>query len=163
MPKPLETFILKRNYTPECTTGDLINSDGKHIVYTLEPPNRKNAKDNPDTKENEAGCIPEGTYLCFKRDPKVYAKARFKDNWEISNVPNKAGVVFHSGNYWFQSQSCILLATHIQNMNPRNDPSFDNNKKWLASGSIDALNKFSKIMPNRFMLKITSIDTLCKV
>ena len=162
MPEILEEFVLTRVYKTDATIGALNSSTGEHIICTLEPPNRNNAKDSPNTAINEAGCIPEGTYLCFKRDPKKYAGARFKDNWEISGVPNKAGVVFHSGNYWFQSQSCVLTASYIQDMNPKEDPKFDPNKRWFAAQSKDALNKFIKRMPSKFMLKITSIDTLCK-
>ena len=150
-----KVFLLERDYKPEATLGQLC--DGDNVIFrTLEPPNRNNAKDNPNTPANEAGCIPEGEYLCVKRDPKVWAKARFKDNWEIKNVPNKAGVVFHSGNYWFHSQSCILVGKEIKDLNPKNDPKIDKNKRWFLSDSGTALKEFYKIMPERFILKIVN-------
>lgn len=148
-------YILRRQYK-EATLGSFEDSSGKCLWRTLEPPNRNNAKDNPNTTENEAGCIPEGIYKVKKRDPKIYANARFKDNWEILNVPNKAGVVIHSGNYWWHSQSCILLGNCIQDMNPKNDPNITSSNKWFLSQSRDALKKFYDTMPHEFELEIIS-------
>lgn len=163
----LEQFTLLRSYKDEATTAILLNSRGKRVIFTLEPPNRNNAKNDSKTKENEAGCIPEGIYTCRRRNPKDYEKSkvkpRFLDNWEILNVPDKSGVVFHCGNYWFESESCILVASAIEDKNPTNDPKFDKNKRWCGIKSIDALNIFKSIMPQEFSLKITSIDTLCNV
>lgn len=160
----MKNFTLMRQYREEATTGALIDSGtGKKIICTLEPPNRSNAKDNPSTSENEAGCIPEGIYKVRRRDPKIFASAHFKDNWEILDVPHKEGVVFHSGNYWFESKSCILTGTEIIDMNPKNQPNFDKNKKWYASQSRDALKNFTNLMPSEFELKITSTATLCNV
>ena len=160
----MKQFTLLRNYREHGTTGIVIDPEsGEVIIRTLEPPKRDNAKDNPKTPANEAGCIPEGIYTCRRRDPKLFKKARFKDNWEILDVPNKTGVVFHSGNYWFESKSCVLAATTVQDMNPKEDPKFDPNKRLYASQSGDALKKFTKVMPTEFSLKITSIDTLCDV
>lgn len=149
-----ELFTLLRIYESEATLGTILNSSGKPLFKTLEPPKRNNAKDNPNTAENEAGCIPEGIYQVKKRDPKIYAKARFKDNWEILKVPNKSGVVIHAGNYWWHSQSCILIGRSIRNMNPRNDPKIKPENKWFLSQSKDALAEFYKTMPEEFILEI---------
>lgn len=149
-------FILQRIYEPEATLGTILGSDNKPLFRTLEPPNRNNAKDDKTTPENESGCISEGIYQVKKRDPKIYAKARFKDNWEILKVPNKSGVVVHAGNYWWHSQSCILIGRSIQNMNPRNDPKIKPENKWFLSQSRDALAEFHRIMPKEFILEIKS-------
>lgn len=156
----IKSFKIIRTYHPEeATCGHLYDDKKKEIICTLEPPNRNNAKDDPDTAINEAGCISEGTYHVKRRDPKIYEDARFKDNWEILNVPNKSGVVFHSGAYWTDSKSCILTATTVIDMNPKNDVKFDKNKRWLAAQGKDALKKFSQIMPSEFELIITSDET----
>ncbi len=157
MKLPEYTLIRKYNDYLEGTTGIITDTKGKKIVCTLEPPNRNNSKDNPQTKVNEAGCIPEGIYICRKRDPEVYKNAHFKDNWEILNVPNKEGCVFHGGNLWTDSKSCILVASSIQNMNPKNDPDFDPIKKWWASQSQMAMKAFNNNMPIEFTLKIISV------
>jgi len=153
-----KTYKLIRTYKEEATIGIIVDSAGKKICCTLEPPNRNNAKDNPKTKDNEAGCIPEGIYTCRKRNPLHYPNARFKDNWEVLDVLNKSGVVFHTGNVWTDSKSCIILATEIQDMNPRNIESFNPVKKWWASQSRTALGKFNKMMPEEFALEIMSIS-----
>lgn len=158
----MKKFTLIRYYHPEATIGALLNPDnGERIISTLEPPNRDNAKDDPKTYINESGCVPEGVYICQKRDPEVFKESKFKDNWEILGVPTKAGVVFHCGNYWFESKSCLLVGTLIMNMNPKNNPDFDPNRKWFASQSRDAMKKFIEVMPERFELEIVSTETLC--
>lgn len=146
-------FLLKRKYK-EATCGTLCDEANNALFFTLEPPLRNNAKDNPNTPENEAGCIPEGEYLVVRRDPKIWSKARYKDNWEILNIPNKSGVVFHSGNYWFHSQSCILLGKSIIDMNPRGNIGFNKDRRWFLNNSALALKEFTKMMPERFKLKI---------
>lgn len=154
----LPKFTLKRTYhpVPEGTTGVLYDAKKNKIVCTLEPPNRNNAKDKPNTAINEAGCIPEGTYHVKRRDPVIYANARFKDNWEVLNVPNKLGIVFHCGNLWTDSKSCILVATFILDRNPKKDLKLAPEKRWYASQSKDAMNQFKSIMPDEFLLEIKS-------
>lgn len=162
MSQGLKNFTLMRDYKSEATPGIIIDpSTGEKVVATLEPPKRNNAKDDPKTSINESGCIPEGKYTCKRRDPQLFKNAKFKDNWEILNVPNKGGICFHSGNYWFESKSCVLVGSIIQDMNPLNKKDFDGDKRWYASQSKDALKKFSEKMPIEFILDIISIDTLC--
>jgi hypothetical protein len=159
MPDKMKLFVLMRDYRDEATTGALIDPEtGFKICCTLERPNLHNQKDNPKTAANESSCIPEGDYVCKK-----YSSARFPDTWEITGVPNRAAILFHCANYAFELLGCVAVATSIQDMNPKNDPKQDPTKKWYASQSKDAFNKFKKIMPAEFKLRVTSIDTYCNV
>lgn len=155
----IKRFTLIRDYKTEATIGVLIDpATGKHICKTLERPNLSNQKDNPKTAANESSCIPEGVYVCKK-----YSSAKYPDTWEVTGVPNRDNILFHSANYVSQLLGCIATATTIQDMNPKNDPKQEPAKRWLASQSRDAFAKFKKAMPKEFELEVTSNTTLCKI
>lgn len=155
MPKRL---IIIRDYKPEATLGRIL-FDGREICKTLERPNLHNQKDDPNTKENESSCIPEGIYTCKK-----YSSAKYPDTWEVTRVPNRSAILFHSANYVNQLLGCIAPCTVIIDMNPKNDPKIPAEKKWMGSQSKDAFATFYKTIggDQEFVLEITSTDSLCK-
>ena len=152
-------FCLIRDCKPEATLGRLLEvSNGKELCKTLERPNLNNERDNPLTPKNESSCIPEGVYQVKK-----YSSNKFPDHWEITNVPNRSAILFHKGNWVSEIFGCVIVATSIINMNPKNDPNIPPEKKYMASQSAAAWEKFKKVMPKEFELEITSLDSMCKV
>lgn len=147
-----------REYKKEATIGTIIDQSGKHVCKTLERPNLNNQRDNPFTNENESSCIPEGIYVCKK-----YSSPKYPDTWEITGVPNRDKILFHTANYVDQLLGCIATATTIQDMNPNNNPKFDPVKRWLASQSRDGFVAFKKIMPKEFEINIISTKSLCSL
>lgn len=155
----MKEFTLIRDYKPEATIGIIIDQEsGKHICRTLERPDLNNQRDNKATKENESSCIPEGIYVCKK-----YSSPKYPDTWEITGVPNRDRILFHSANYVHQLLGCVATATTIQDMNPKNDNTFDPSKRWFASQSRDAFAIFKKAMPKEFKINITSAKSLCTI
>ncbi len=155
----MKRFTLIRDYKQEATIGTMVDQEtGKHICKTLERPNRNNQRDNKATKENESSCIPEGLYVCKK-----YSSPKYPDTWEITGVPNRDKILFHTANYIDQLLGCVATATTIQDMNPKNDPKFDHAKRWLASQSRDGFAAFKKAMPKEFEINIVSIKSLCSL
>ncbi len=66
------------------------------FVLTLERPWADN--------ERDISCIPAGRYRCRRlHSPK------FGNTYEITEVPNRTHVLFHSGNTIEDTQGCILL------------------------------------------------------
>lgn len=56
-----------------------------------------------DNKEN-ISCIPAGRYRCRRvKSPK------FGDTYEVCDVPGRSHVLFHRGNYVYDTQGCILV------------------------------------------------------
>ena len=90
-------IILTRYYSDEkITLGLLKIEDSFHKpIYTLENPWKDNAKN--------ISCIPEGEYICVP-----YSSAKYADTWEVTKVPNRTYILFHSGNYVTDTQGCIL-------------------------------------------------------
>lgn len=104
--KPFEckAILTRINGTDKATPGILsyTNEDGyAWICKTLELPDKNNA--------SKISCIPKGEYECrFTMSPSFK-----KFTYEVLNVPNRAGIRIHSGNYTRQILGCILLGkTH---------------------------------------------------
>lgn len=67
------------------------------FVLTLERPWQDN--------QQRVSCIPVGRYVCRRmRSPK------FGVTFEVTGVPNRTHILFHSGNTIEDTEGCILLA-----------------------------------------------------
>lgn len=76
--------------------------DGMPRLLTLELP----WKDNLPT----LSCIPEGEYLCNRRKS---SKTNSDYTYEVLNVPERSGVLFHWGNTTRDTEGCILVGNAI--------------------------------------------------
>lgn len=89
------TFELNRIVDLEtCVLGKL--EIGADSFVTLELPWR-------DNKQRES-CIPIGTYTCRR-----VCSPKFGETFEICNVPNRSNILYHSGNFYKDTQGCVLL------------------------------------------------------
>lgn len=93
----MDITIIRHGYKTDVTLGLAFEtSTGYFFSCTLEEP----WKDN----QRSISCIPEGEYLCVP-----YNSAKFKDVWEITNVPNRSKVLIHAGNTTDDIEGCILV------------------------------------------------------
>lgn len=93
----MKTFQLQRvAYRPDCTLGVLLDDQEDLMYCTLEEP----------WLDNKQGisCIPEGEYIC-----KPHTGTKFKDVWEITNIPGRSAILIHSGNSTDDIEGCILV------------------------------------------------------
>jgi len=82
------------------TYGVLVSKDVAFAV-TLE----REWLDNKPSVGNVAGsCIPSGTYVC-----KRVNSPKFGNTFEITGVPNRSHILFHSGNIDDDSRGCVLV------------------------------------------------------
>lgn len=110
--------------------GELLDQKGSLIAYTLE---RSYVTDHGDCYQK----LNIGTYKCEKGSHRLVSMDKDFITFEIKNVPDHDGIIFHVGNYNEDSEGCVLLGSSIGNM--------VNGDKMLT-GSIDAFNKFMSIM-----------------
>ena len=87
-------MILTRIYTPWGVHGRLED------LQTLERPYLDNKKS-----------IPEGVYQCKRVD-----SPKFGDTFEITSVPNRTHILFHSANHVHQLKGCVALGLSISLM-----------------------------------------------
>lgn len=78
------------------TRGELVDSAGNHLCYTLELP----WKDN----QRNISCIPKGTYGVVRHNG-----TKYKNVWRLLDVPNRSGILIHAGNTKADIQGCILV------------------------------------------------------
>lgn len=130
--------LLRFKQTDKATLGKLC-SKFLEMCSTLEPPWHDNIRNNPKTKENEASCVPEGKYLCVK-----YSSDKFPDTWEITGIPGRSKVLFHSLVYADQSEGCVGVG--LSHGEHKGIPFVNNGKK--------AMEKLRMALPNHFWLEI---------
>lgn len=52
-------------------------------------------------------CIPAGSYECRK-----YSGTKYKDVWEVRNVPQRSAILIHWGNTEKNTSGCILVGKY---------------------------------------------------
>jgi len=80
-------------YHPEGTLGYLYLPNGTTLA-TVEKQWAGNAQNK--------SCIPEGVYRC-----QPFSGSKYKDVYEITEVPERSAILFHSANWPHQLQGCI--------------------------------------------------------
>ena len=96
-----EQLEIKRfAYAPTGTFGEMLMPDGTRL-YSVEQPWR-------DNKTNES-CIPEGYYQC---EPRKFNKGGY-DAIHITDVPNRAYIMFHRGNNSSDVAGCIATGREL--------------------------------------------------
>ncbi len=113
------------------TTGKLvaINRNKVFECFTLELPWKNNQKN--------ISRIPTGKYECAVG----YSNKFKKILYQIKNVPNRLGILFHGGNYYTQIQGCILLGDSLTDINK------DGQKD--VTNSVKTVDKFMTFMENK--------------
>lgn len=96
------------------TLGDLAYNS--FSCKTLERPWKGNQRD--------ISCIPKGTYTCKW----TFSLRLLKYTYELQNVPGRAGIRIHSGNYFNDTDGCILLGTGYSNINGDSETDIINSK-----------------------------------
>lgn len=87
-------LLLVRQYFDTHTFGVLYGLP--KILHTIERPWQDNAR--------QVSCIPAGVYRLRWREAPW---SRFPFAFEVTNVPNRAGILIHSANLARQLQGCI--------------------------------------------------------
>ena len=123
--------LIRDPSTPQGTTGSLYSDDGTLLCYTMERPWLDNAPD--------VSCIPTGTYPVIRHNSPSHPQT-----WEITNVPNRAGILIHNGNVDFQSEGCILVGDSIGELNG----------EVAVLNSVATLAMLNTVLPDTFTLTI---------
>lgn len=97
----MKIFKLKRiAENKDGTFGVLIDGD---VPFSLTCEDRWR-----DNKKN-ISCIPYGSYIC-----KRVKSSRFGNTFEITDVPNRTHILFHTGNTELNTHGCILIGERFE-------------------------------------------------
>lgn len=100
----MKKLTLKRiNSSSECVLG-VLELDDKEVCKTLELPWCDNQKG--------ISCIPDGEY---KLSP--YPSSRFGEVYIVNDVPNRTGILIHTGNTASDIEGCILVGDSYGKLN----------------------------------------------
>ena len=88
--------------TDTATFGVLIDADGVPFAVTLEHPWRDANKDG--LGDRGVSRIPTGSYRCVR-----YHSPKFPNTFEITGVPGRSAILFHTGNTPADTQGCVLV------------------------------------------------------
>jgi len=91
--------IIRLEETQAGTFG-VLKINKEVFCVTLEPPDRLNLTNK--------SCIPAQQYICNQVETK-----NFGATFQISNVPGRAGILFHKGNFVHSTSGCVLLAQYF--------------------------------------------------
>ena len=93
----MKAYKIKRvSSTEQGTFGVLISPDGLPICLTCEDPWNENQK--------MISCIPAGSYQVEK-----FSGKKYKNVWELKNVPDRSAILIHQGNTIKDTNGCILV------------------------------------------------------
>lgn len=98
---------------------------------TLEPPWAYN--------ERAKSSIPVGVY-----DAKKTTSAKYGETLLITGVPERSGILFHSGNYPEHTKGCILIGTGYLN----------NDDDYMITNSREAMRRFRQIFNKAEKIKV---------
>ena len=132
-PHALAQILIERFcYSPFGTFGHLTGAG--LALYTVERPWAGNAE--------KISCIPEGTYRC-KRG--VFPK--FKETFQVMDVPGRSAILFHVGNTLVDFEGCIGVGLDLGWIN----------ESWGVTGSRLAFRQFMAALNEHetFGLQIT--------
>jgi hypothetical protein len=95
----LTRFSNQQNFT--LGRLELFNDNGNRLAsfFTLELPYKNNVR--------QVSCIPLGVYTVAPFVSKKFGKCL-----KIQNVPNRSGILFHSGNFIHDTKGCVLVGNH---------------------------------------------------
>lgn len=88
-------------YSPDGTFGRLVLPNGWGC-FTVEKPWNNN--------EIRKSCIPDGSYQLKMRRSAVVertSKGKYKEGWEVTNVPNRTYIMIHVANWSQDVVGCI--------------------------------------------------------
>lgn len=100
----------------------------------------------PTWKENQrnVSCIPAGTYRVEKR-----FSTRHREHYHILGVEERDLILFHRGNFYWQTQGCTLVGNDFTDIN--NDGLLD------VTQSVNTMNALLSTMGDAFHLVITGV------
>lgn len=102
----MDMILKNTDFTESGIFGTLSSANGSLICMTLQ-----HAYEQSDG--TYAPKLPNGNYLCLKGTHKLDHNPAPFQAFEVLNVPDHTGILFHIGNYNADSDGCILLGTQI--------------------------------------------------
>ena len=89
--------LIREQFKPDGILGRLFNDDMDQLACTMEH------------SYNNLPKLPVGTYRCQRGMHSLHSRPQPFETFEVMDVPNHTGILFHPGNWQGDSNGCILL------------------------------------------------------
>lgn len=93
--------------------GNLHNEDRSFELFTIERTYPTESDIYWQTGQAQFVKLPPGTYTCV-RGPHQLANGPKFETFEITGVPGRTGMLFHSGNFETDSEGCVLVGRKMK-------------------------------------------------
>ena len=135
----IERFWQNENQTEGMVR--ILNDTYKVLLkgYCIELPDRDN--------EKNISRIPSKIYKARKR-----WSQKFSWHIELLDVPNRSYILIHSGNYFTQTEGCILVGSELKDINADFNVDAINSRVFL--------NKMLEILPDNDLFEVIIIDDI---
>ncbi len=130
-------MILRRIASTEYGTFGTLIDNGIPFALTLERPWVDN--------ERNVSCIPAGVYACNRFSSKSHS-----NTFQVMNVPNRTGILFHTGNLMEHSAGCILIGETFDLY--KGNPAILSSKKGFDEfmSKLENMQDFQLLIQNKF-------------
>lgn len=127
----MQRLVLHRSVQGKHGTFGILAKDGYPLCNTCE--------DDWVNNQNNISCIPGGIYKCS-----AYSSAKYKDVWQVNDVPGRTAILIHAGNTIKDTEGCILVGGGFAIFN------------GVAAiiNSQDTLARLRQVLPKEFELEI---------
>lgn len=105
----MDLKLVRKQFIIDGIFSQLLQADGSLVAHTLEYAYE-------DSFGNYNPKLPPGVYTCVRGKHKLHSTPNPFDTFEIMNVPNCTGILFHWGNYNHDSDGCVLLGENISTL-----------------------------------------------
>ena len=123
---------------PDGTFGAFV-FEGRPLCVTCENPWKNNKR--------VISCIPDGKYRVKK-----FSGPRFKDVWEITNVPNRTAILIHAANLEVEVDGCVAAGGSF---------ALFNGVQGVAN-SARTIGMLRTVLPDEFDLVVTGLNFVLK-
>jgi hypothetical protein len=133
--------LQRLNFRSDGIFGILTDEDRSQVAVTLEHA-------YPAIGQGFSAKIPEGTYTCQRSLHRLHGMDTDFETFEVMNVPDHTGILFHWGNWNRDSEGCVLLGreTHLEDEGSMVTDSRDTFKLFMARAS--GLDTFELVVQN---------------
>lgn len=131
--------IIQRVATGNDGTFGVFIFDGRPVCVTCENPWKRNAR--------VISCIPNGAYRVTK-----FSGTRYKDVWQLHDVPNRNAILIHAGNTEADTDGCLLMGSGFG--------IFDGRQGIVNSAR--TIGMLRTILPSEFVLTVKGLEDVIR-
>lgn len=100
-------ILLRDTFVQQGIFGTFRSEDDQEVCKTLEHA-------YPTFGDKYKAKVPVGTYMCVRGIHQLYGGVPF-ETFEITGVEGHSGILFHPGNFNYDSDGCVLVGEEIAN------------------------------------------------